>query len=380
MLPLPVVMQNPALFSRTHAIGIALSFLLACQPELRAEAGPEVPPVKPATAIHDDAAQAELLKSYLQVREQLHAAELAIANNRLESEATARAQSAAITEKLNLIESKIAAESARQREDALRSVEQQEISLAAVHETNRRVLRISVAIGGIGLLTMLSTSLFQWRGIRRMEKVATQLQQLPMLVQPGSLPAGNLGASGDSVTHGNQRLMSVIDRMEQRIHELEQTTEPPFDAATGEAVSDAHHPRNATAAGAQAARIAVLLGEGRALLNATKACEVIACYDEILTLDANHAEALVKKGAALERLKQDHDAIACYDHAIQADPNMALAYLSKGGIFNRLQRFDEAVQCYEQALRVEKAGEQNGATRVSVSGDWPAANAGARPV
>jgi len=46
-----------------------------------------------------------------------------------------------------------------------------------------------------------------------------------------------------------------------------------------------------------AARITVLLGKGQSLLNLDQAEEALACFDEVLALDASHPEALVKKGA-----------------------------------------------------------------------------------
>ena len=365
-------MKKNASFSSAGAIGLTLLLFLASQRELRAQAATEIPPVKAAGP--DELSQAELLKSYLHVREQLHSAELAIANNRLEAEATARAQAAAITEKLDAIKSVIATEREHQQAEALRTAAEQERQRVAAQETNRIVLWVAAAFGGVGLLTMLGTALLQWRGIKRMAQVTAQHQQLPVPGQAAWLSLGQGAASSDTVALSNQRLMSVIDRMERRILELEHTTIPPAASAPLETIVETPIARNAAIAGDQASRIAALLGKGRSLLNANKAKEAIACYDEILTVESNHAEALVKKGSALERLKQDHAAIECYDRAIKADRNMALAYLSKGGIFNRLQRFDEAVECYEQALRVEKEGKQNGVSRVSVSGDWPAAN------
>lgn len=226
---------------------------------------------------------------------------------------------------------------------------------------------------------MLATTLLQWRGIKRMTEVSAQQRPLPVpLSAPNWLPVGNSSPATEAITVSNQRLMSVIDRMERRILELEHTTAHPFPNSTSSdsvAEPTPTTPARTTLSSAEkelAAKISALLGKGRSLLNANKANEAVACYDEILSLDANHPEALVKKGSALERLKQDLEAIECYDRAIKADRNMALAYLSKGGVFNRLQRFDEAVECYEQALQVEKQTKPGGVTRVSVSGDWPA--------
>jgi tetratricopeptide (TPR) repeat protein len=145
--------------------------------------------------------------------------------------------------------------------------------------------------------------------------------------------------------------------MEKRIVELEHTAVQPLPA---ELMVETKGPNgsdpsaHASATTDQAARITVLLGKGKFLLSTNKARDAVACYDEILKLDANHAEALVKKGTALERLKQDDAAIRCYDRAIEINQKMTLAYLSKAGVCNRLGRYDEAMECYEHALLTEE--------------------------
>ena len=378
-------MKNQATFIRSGLFCLTLSLLIAGSLKAQAQAAPETmpaPPTKTVTATVNPAAtapstadainQAELLKSYLHVREQLHDAELAIANNRLEAEAAARAQAAAIAEKLDSIKSTIAAEREHQAADAQRAAAEQERQRLASQESNRIILWIAVSFGAVGLLTMLATAVLQWRGIKRMAEVTAQHPQLPVVAQQNWLTGGNNGPVGGVVALSNQRLMSVIDRMERRILELETTAAQPLPASPGEPVVEASATRATPAALDQAAHIAALLGKGRSLLNANKAREAVECYDEILAIEANHPEALVKKGSALERLNQDLQAIECYDRAIQADRNLALAYLSKGGVFNRLQRFDEAVECYEKALQVEKQTKPPGVVRVSVSGEWPA--------
>ena len=123
---------------------------------------------------------------------------------------------------------------------------------------------------------------------------------------------------------------------------------PPSKASDGAELAEA-------AAAPEAARITVLLGKGQSLLNLDQAEEAVACFDQVLALDANHPEALVKKGAALERLRKLDEAIACYDRAIAADGSLTVAYLYKGGLFNRMERFGEALECYEQALRTQEA-------------------------
>ncbi len=375
-------MKTQASFIRSGMICLTLSLLT--NGSLKAQSAPETIPapsaktvtatVDPAATATDATSQAELLKSYLHVREQLHDAELAIANNRLEAEAAARAQAAAIAEKLDSIKSTIAAEREHQAADTQRAAAEQDRQRVASREANHIILWIAVSFGAVGLLTMLATTVLQWRGIKRMAEVTAQQPQLPLpAVAPQNwLTAGNSGPTSGHVALSNHRLMSVIDRMERRILELETTAAQPLPTSPAEPVIEATTPRATPAALDQAAHIAALLGKGRSLLNANKAREAVACYDEILAIEGNHPEALVKKGSALERLNQDLQAIECYDRAIQADRNLALAYLSKGGVFNRLQRFDEAVECYEKALQVEKQVKPPGVVRVSVSGEWPA--------
>ena len=103
-----------------------------------------------------------------------------------------------------------------------------------------------------------------------------------------------------------------------------------------------------------AARITSLLTRGQSLLNTDKAEEALACFDNVLAIEPNHADALVKKGTALEKLRKLNEAIDCYDRAIAADGNLTIAYLYKGGVFNRMERFHEALACYEQALKTQE--------------------------
>src|SRR4051794_3615720 len=111
-------MQNIAMRFRAGGLCLALLFLTLGVAKSHAQATPEILPTKPATP--EDLSQTELLKSYLRLQEQLHAAQLAIVNNRLEAEATARAQAQAITEKLDSIKATMTAERERQQLEAQR--------------------------------------------------------------------------------------------------------------------------------------------------------------------------------------------------------------------------------------------------------------------
>lgn len=345
-----------------------------------------------ATKAPEDLTPAELLRSYHQLREQLHATQLAVLNSRVESEAAARAQAAVLTEKLETIRQAIETERERQRNDTQRLVAEREKQEAESQRTQRTFLWIACVFGGFGLLAMLATPFFQWRAITRVTQGATgrsEATSLAPVLAPAPHPATSAALSEQAVALSNQRLMTVIDRVEQRILELEHTTTQPPPAATPapmpqatsasaptqsvasefvsppQRVAETIRPANAGArssAGATVSptpaaekeedpRITLLLGKGKMLVGSNRAREALTCYDEILKIDVDHTEALLKKGSALERLKRDEEALWCYDRVIEADRTITLAYLYKGGVFNRQGRYDDALQCYEQALQ-----------------------------
>jgi tetratricopeptide (TPR) repeat protein len=379
-------MKNIAMLFRLAALTAVGVFFVAGPSQLTAQPAPEAAPTRPASP--EDLSKAELLQSYLQVREQLHATQLAIANNRAEAEAVARTQAAAITDKLEAIKVEMNAERERHQRETQRinaERDRQQIEMyrlnserarqqAEAERSNRNVLWIAAAFGGLGLLAMIALPLIQWRTLNRMAEVTAL--RAPEAV-PRALP-GDAGteASDRMVASSNQRLLSVIDRMERRIFELEQTAAPSPSAAPAASANPFAAPdalRTTIPISDQAARISMLFTRGRSYLDAGKAREALACFDEILKLDLNNPNALVKRGTALERLEQDKEALLCYDRAIKADPKMTIAYLYKGGVCNRLQRYEEALQCYEQALRAEEEGKQSGASRSPLPGPWPAA-------
>jgi tetratricopeptide (TPR) repeat protein len=164
-------------------------------------------------------------------------------------------------------------------------------------------------------------------------------------------------ATGASGHEPSPDLLLTVERLEKRIRELEEGTSGPHREGRPEKRQAGNANGGSTENGTHVdtnARVTVLLGKGQSLLNVDKPEEALACFDEVLALEAHNPEALVKKGAALERLRKLNEAIECYDHAIQADNTMTIAYLYKGGLFNRMERFNEALECYEQALRTQE--------------------------
>jgi tetratricopeptide (TPR) repeat protein len=333
---------------------VAATLFAASSGELKEQPISANSAVKPA--LTEELGQAELLKAYLQVRDQLQATQLAIATNRIEAEVTARAQAAALSEKLEAIKTALESERERHRVDA-EHAEAQRLESARqqleLQRSNRLVLWVATVFGGLAFLAIVVGPLLQWRAINRLAETAATRPQLPA---PPSVPLlTDNGVTDQAVAVSSQRMQGMIERMERRIFELEHTTSRPSPSgalATTSTVLSVDSGRT-LAATDQALRIKSLLAKGHGLLNEGKAKEAVSCFNEVLKMDLNHPEALVKRGAALERLKQDEEAIQCYDRAIKADAKMTLAYLYKGGVCNRLERYEEATKCYEQALRTE---------------------------
>lgn len=340
---------------RIGPVFVALLLLFTGFERATAQTASEASATLPS-ATPEELSQAELLKAYLQVREQLHATQMAIVNNRVE----------ALTEKLDAIKTNVEAE--RERQQADRNRQHGEIQRAAsererqyleTQRANRTTLWVAAAFGVVGLLAMVAMPFIQWRIIARMSD--PRFPATPQLAAPlpGDLLPAAAASADQTVTASSQRLMSVIDRMEQRILELEHTTVSPAESPAlqpasppknGHWTNGAETTRRANSNSDQATWIAVLLSKGKSLLAANKAREAVACYDEILKLDPAEPEALVRKGTALERMNRFEEALQCYERAIAADSQMTLAYVSKGSVCNRLGRYDEALECYERAL------------------------------
>jgi tetratricopeptide (TPR) repeat protein len=378
-------MKTAALLSRFGAPCLLVVCLAASPISGRAQTAADASAAKAPSP--EQLTQAELLRSYLELRNQLHAAQLAIVNNRVESETAARVQTAAITERLEAIKAAMAVERERHQAETQRLNAEREREQLETQRSLRTVLWVAAAFGGVGLLAVLLTPYLHLRAMNRMTDLTAARPQLGAAPEKDFLALEAGAVSDQAVTQSSKRLMSVIERMEKRIHELEHTAAPPLPAATAAAAPTAttttttvtsspatasvpgpaaapgpapatngttDHARRGPDGSGQNAWITVLMAKGRSLLSANKAQEAVTCYDEILKLDPHHAEALVKKGAALERMNRYEEALYCYDRAIDADRRMVLAYLHKGGVCNRLERYDEALHCYELALQAEE--------------------------
>jgi len=210
-----------------------------------------------------------------------------------------------------------------------------------MQRSNRFTLSVAGVFAALGLLAMLSMSYFQWRATKGLAQVSN--------VFPATLAFNGgpgLGALG-STEQAQLRLLGAIEQVDKRIHEMKLALSQ---GENGDVAKELAHVATSDPAQIQdRTGIPALLDQARSKMNLDPE-GALACFNQILVLDPDHTEALVKKGAALERLHKLNEAIECYDRAIAVDGSMTLAYLHKGGLYNRLERFKEALECYGKAL------------------------------
>lgn len=291
----------------------------------------------------------EVMRAYLHVQEQLHAAQLAIERVHQDAEASAARNAEAWSNRLEFIEQSLSA--------------QREHELETMRGANRTMLVAVGTFAGLGFLAMLFASWLQWRAANRLSEMAASSHMTRALITGWPMPAlGGEGQPGVEPAMTNTRLLDAIGQLEKLVMALEHTATPPLNDASFAEPQQISNAAKSSATTAQdygnpsdkTARITLLLGKGQSLLNLNQPEEAVACFDEVLALDGNNTEALVKKGVSLERQRKLNEAIECYDRAIAADSSMTIAYLYKGGIYNRLERFSEALECYEKALRTQE--------------------------
>ncbi|MEO6035967.1 MAG: tetratricopeptide repeat protein [Verrucomicrobiota bacterium] len=304
-----------------------------------------VTPINEADTAENNLPAQYLLRSNLQLQDQLHSALQAIERARVDAESSSKRNADFFSERLASVERNLA----QQREHDLET-------MVSMRESNRLALVAAVAVAGIGMLCLLFAAWFQVRAMNRMSLMGS-------LAAPGShseqgrmlgetLPSVPTRLSGtDQVT---ARFLSAIDQLERRIHDLDSLNVTAVESARASAQkphSDWKPSSRPAITSETVSQVRSLLVEGQSALNSNDADGALLCFERALEMDPNSAEALVKKGTALEAQRKLHEAIESYDRAIVMDSSLTVAYLYKGGALNRLQRFSEAMACYEMALR-----------------------------
>ncbi len=301
----------------------------------------------------------ESLRSYLEIQDQLHNTQLAIERNRREAESAATLNSEIMQGRLNLLEKALASH----RADELKDMEQ----------SNRLILVSTGSFVVIGFLVLLLAAFLQWTSTNRLAAIAARFPEHPL---SSASPAGAVLGSGENslprskvLEQTEAPLAGVIGRLEERIQVLESSARPRHLLSEGAPSKGADGANRTTRQAVEvltqetreappdlAGTVGLQLGRGQILLRLDQAEEALACFENVLALDAGNTEALVKKGAALERMQRLEEAVVCYDGAIARDHSLTVAYLHKAGALNRLERFSEALECYEKALKTQDKG------------------------
>ena len=320
----------------------------------------------------------------LQIQEQLHDAQLAIADTRAKDEAEAATNTALLTARIQSLEQAVAV--------------QRDSEAEASRKTQQTTMILAAAFAFIGFGAFFLVFYFQWRAFSQFAEISSRQLALqsasPSLVgAAGELAAGISGPARAAVETSSTRLLTLVERLEQRVMEMEQSARgqlpapapgdmaqkgahgaarPALPVATkqndhetreerpveleqkGHNGHDGHNGQNGHARQDEASiRVASLLADGQTLLNAEQPENALKLFEEALVLDGHSADVLIKKAGALERMHRIDEAIACYNRAIELDNSATMAWLQKGGLFNRLARYDEAMQCYEKALQAQ---------------------------
>ena len=269
----------------------------------------------------------ETLRSYLRLQDQLHDLQQRLDNSRKEAEVAAERTSELLAGRLQALEQSLAPQRSREFE--------------LMQSSNRVMLVAAGVFAGVGFLAVVMMGYFQWRTINRLAEITSV--PATHLLGPGTPLSGleperrNEPWPPAPPSARTRAWLAPCNNWTERILELEHSAHPGDDINPAPVVDvSAHSPGNGNGHRAATApakgepldsRIPFLLGRGQSLLNMDKAEEALASFEEALSLEPGHGEALVKRGQALERLGRTEAAIQSYDRAIAADSSLTVAYL-----------------------------------------------------
>jgi len=156
----------------------------------------------------------ELTSNYLQIQEQLHAAQIAIEQNQEAALETSQSNAVALAQRLQSLEQTVA----RQRDS----------DAAAAHKTQELTLLMAGLFGLAGLGIMLLMVYFQWRAFSQLAQISSR--QHASLANSDAVH--QLAAPGRATVEASTaQLLNVVGRLEQRINELESSQKLLPDAA-----------------------------------------------------------------------------------------------------------------------------------------------------
>ncbi len=284
-------------------------------------------------------------------------------------------------------------------------IQQLEIALAAGQERdlqmgqqmNKTILVTVSVVAGVGLIVFLITVYLQYRLLSRpVQPVYMPHPSLAIESDQNQLPGSKNKTEPESETglvenskvkDTNEKFVSAVDRLEERIRRMESglsdaddvlSSEDSVDVETvfedpievfspeqsrepviveefvvqEEAVShidsseiDDELPREL-----DEMDVAVLEEEGKLFLQKEEWRTALTYFEQLVKLDAERVDNWVNRGRALEMLNREDEAIRSYDNAIEVNPELPSPFLYKAALLSRLERFEEAQKFYNAAL------------------------------
>ncbi len=145
-----------------------------------------------------------VVNGYLQIQEQLHATQMAIAEIRAAAADDARRNADAIAARLEALEQSVAA--------------QHNADAEAARKTQQLTLLLAAGFGLAGLGIMALMFYFQWRAFSKIAEISEQ--QNAALANAGAVQQ-LAGPGRSAVATSNSRLLDVVGQLERKIIELE---------------------------------------------------------------------------------------------------------------------------------------------------------------
>lgn len=306
-------------------------------------------------------------------------------------------------EELAAVEKRFMEESA-----ALESkIQQLEIALAAGQERdlqmgqqmNKTILVTVSVVAGVGLVVFLITVYLQYRLLSRpVQSVYMPSQSLAIESDQNQLPESKKQTKPEpesetglventKVKDTNEKFVSAVDRLEERIRRMESglsgaddvlnsedsvdvetvfedpievfTPEQPGEPAIVEEFVVQEDPENHVDSSETEEElpreldemdVVVLEEEGKLFLQKEEWSTALTYFEQLVKLDAGRVDNWVNRGRALEMLNREDEAIRSYDHAIEVNPELPSPFLYKAALLSRLERFEEAQKFYNAAL------------------------------
>jgi len=97
----------------------------------------------------------------------------------------------------------------------------------------------------------------------------------------------------------------------------------------------------------------LLLEDGMRFFQNGEFKKAISYFDQVITIEPNHLEALSKKAEALVKLAKLDDAILYYEKILEIEPNHVETLSKKAGMLVKKGKFDEATHYFDKVLEIE---------------------------